>query len=831
MFGVFAACFDLAHSACFLLIDFFGKSDNMKAADQRNRGDSREGRSRFPYSGEKEMDAVTEREPAKTGPAQSEESLPLFRRIRASVAGLKDRNLLSAYLRSFLVIIVGITLTLILFSNQYAASIHADENERNEQAVVRSANEIAASLESMAGFAYKFENNAAFTTHSFVSNRYQALQTMRMYRSVSAQIKNLGIYYSELGKFLLDLGIMDQEDYYSALDQHEEFLAAISGDLQTHFVNTTRYAGDPSGKTPGVSPELIFVIPLQTRQIPVNFAVFSITDRMLFALATSSYDYAASDILVLTDKDGAVVWSTLADAADFAAITPENLPDHVVRLHKERYFMASAELNFGLTFHRLTRFNENPSRMSRIILTFIVAILILMLVSILVFHALIRKTYRPVRSLLQAIPHGEGDKELEIIRRARFLTSADESLPYVNEDQLNSLFVIDIIQHKYVSGEEIRHIAEALKLNLTAAAYCAVCIIFEDQSPSELHAHLSGRLERLRAGLPEGFFAEDLDGTRIVGILKLSSTSAKERRFYGRRLQACFQENANVTVAFGRPRSDIHELSLSYIESRSALDYRFVVGKGSIIDATELPVGALDANYYPNSQMQDYSKALRSWDVDKLQDITREIQGYITDNHLSLYQVKCICFDMASRFLTEAKGINARAQRDLGSVCDIFSISEFDSMQELMDNITLLASKINDFMEENRNLKDSQFLHDCVEYLRENMSNSQFSLEAMAVAFGISSVYLRKQYKQLSGKTLSESLQEMRIEKAKELLTTTGYSLNAITAEIGYIDVSSFIRKFRTTTGLSPGRYRAIHTASEASPDLREPDPDNSADT
>ena len=97
----------------------------------------------------------------------------------------------------------------------------------------------------------------------------------------------------------------------------------------------------------------------------------------------------------------------------------------------------------------------------------------------------------------------------------------------------------------------------------------------------------------------------------------------------------------------------------------------------------------------------------------------------------------------------------------------------------------------------------------------------------MATSFSVSSTHLRKRIKQLTGNTLSQTLQNIRMEKAKELMLTTSYDLTAIIAEIGCLDVSSFIRKFRNETGPSPGKYRSEHLPSCAeAPSGEQDDPD-----
>ena len=48
----------------------------------------------------------------------------------------------------------------------------------------------------------------------------------------------------------------------------------------------------------------------------------------------------------------------------------------------------------------------------------------------------------------------------------------------------------------------------------------------------------------------------------------------------------------------------------------------------------------------------------------------------------------------------------------------------------------------------------------------------------------------------------------MRIEEAKQLLESTGTSIDDIALEVGYDDAGSFRRLFKRLTGISPRNYR-----------------------
>lgn len=95
--------------------------------------------------------------------------------------------------------------------------------------------------------------------------------------------------------------------------------------------------------------------------------------------------------------------------------------------------------------------------------------------------------------------------------------------------------------------------------------------------------------------------------------------------------------------------------------------------------------------------------------------------------------------------------------------------------------------------------------------MQENVSNAQFSLTLCAESFNIAPQTLRRKFKEATGQTLSAYLTSLRIDRAKALLVQTQLDVSEICAQCGYVDLSSFIRLFRSETGVSPGKYREIH--------------------
>jgi transcriptional regulator GlxA family with amidase domain len=82
---------------------------------------------------------------------------------------------------------------------------------------------------------------------------------------------------------------------------------------------------------------------------------------------------------------------------------------------------------------------------------------------------------------------------------------------------------------------------------------------------------------------------------------------------------------------------------------------------------------------------------------------------------------------------------------------------------------------------------------------------------AMASACGLTERSFHTRFKRATGMSPMDYVQTIRIEEAKQLLETSGMSLEEIAVEVGYAEPASFRRLFGRLVGVSPSAYRRQH--------------------
>lgn len=102
--------------------------------------------------------------------------------------------------------------------------------------------------------------------------------------------------------------------------------------------------------------------------------------------------------------------------------------------------------------------------------------------------------------------------------------------------------------------------------------------------------------------------------------------------------------------------------------------------------------------------------------------------------------------------------------------------------------------------------QDSQIL--LVQEWLEQHYQTLITLDELAAKVNLTTRTLLRRFKNATGQTPFAYLQSIRVEAAKKHLETDNVSLETITNAVGYEDLSSFTRLFKSITGLSPSQYR-----------------------
>lgn len=139
-------------------------------------------------------------------------------------------------------------------------------------------------------------------------------------------------------------------------------------------------------------------------------------------------------------------------------------------------------------------------------------------------------------------------------------------------------------------------------------------------------------------------------------------------------------------------------------------------------------------------------------------------------------------------------------------------LKDFETINKLFlqnDNRLEIFSVFYDLLhkiaEEQR--KSKTILAPVMQYIDMNIGEAKLTNADLAKQIGISEVYLRKLFLKEWGISPRQYILDLRIRKAKQLLSNTPFTVTAIAEECGFASLYHFCRTFRDRTGVTPLEY------------------------
>ena len=106
----------------------------------------------------------------------------------------------------------------------------------------------------------------------------------------------------------------------------------------------------------------------------------------------------------------------------------------------------------------------------------------------------------------------------------------------------------------------------------------------------------------------------------------------------------------------------------------------------------------------------------------------------------------------------------------------------------------------------------------CLDYIYDHL-HTRITLSRLAELTGLNSSYLSRLFHKETGMTVSDYIQQTKIETAKNMLLHSSYSAAEIASILAFSDQSYFTEVFKKQTGLTPKRYQSLNLNASGLPD------------
>ncbi len=103
-------------------------------------------------------------------------------------------------------------------------------------------------------------------------------------------------------------------------------------------------------------------------------------------------------------------------------------------------------------------------------------------------------------------------------------------------------------------------------------------------------------------------------------------------------------------------------------------------------------------------------------------------------------------------------------------------------------------------------------IEDIVDFIAENLGDSGLNIATLSKMCGVSEVHFRRIFHQIYHVSPIKFISDLRIKRARELLSTTTLKIFEISEKCGFENQYYFSKKFKAQTHLTPNKYRELYS-------------------
>lgn len=459
-----------------------------------------------------------------------------------------------------------------------------------------------------------------------------------------------------------------------------------------------------------------------------------------------------------------------------------------------------------------------------IIMIFIILVVIILLTS----YSLSVYLYKPLKKIINKLPPGIDSNEFNHI--TNYIEDSNKELEkYYSKMQKNTpivktKFLADLLKGAYDNKEEIIDQFNSMNINFDVDGNYLLVRIIVDEKNSYL-SHFSS-LEQLNFRNLNIIFSKKMistrysceayynnDYSRFTMLIDISKEKDIEKIYAF--LKKCFETiNNNYFNSVGYNLSffvtssfKIEEINKMYDSLLILQNEKFFYGKNSIIFNDTLTFKEEETNNsdLDINQLIDSIIQLKKIEVENiLKEIFFKLGTYKYD-----YCISMILYINTSLFETFQKiEKNKHENFNLDYSNSIKKITD----AEYLNDVYLIFLNNCNFVMDNLSEYRSDYRDEIVNQINTLINNNynDFNLTATQIAdrFNLTTAYIGKIYRNVTGESISNAITEVRLNKASELLNNSKLTVNEITALVGWENNKYFYNKFKLKFGVTPFQYR-----------------------
>ena len=662
----------------------------------------------------------------------------------------------------------------------------------------------------------------AFSPNRIRKNSYHTMLAMlqlRRYQATNSVLKVLAYAEMPQGLLLSNISSDDQMNFTTRFFD----VSDVESDLFWYNVNTSTNDtfSEPLmvvSSATGNGNVLVYAVNLRDTRVLDTHKLLVLLDALAIETQLASALPMESAGLLITNREGQLLLSSgTFPAGVYTYLSDSFMPYQAESLaHLQDYLITHSVAANGWNYFMFLSTTDLLQEVRGVTQLYSLFGLVFAGVSILFFALCYKLNFLPLRRFVRMVhqnnhtemtPPTGSEYELIYAGYQALVRKTDSIQRQLNESYpIRRSYLLNQLISGNISEKEGLEQSRILALDLDIKRHYTVVLLFaadgEYTVPDlEMQKFLQGYLSENKLG----HLVENVLDDAFTILLALPFPEQEAHKLEVIRIQAALSSRYQFhsMACMGGNHSLLSDICLSFQEAVRTSRYRNISNKNNCITFLETGEDSAFSRSYPIKMIQSFYHALMHESPEAIVKRMREIERLM--DGFAVTHCRCIYCDLAFGIFHYFQAKSPVPSLSTELLDDITRALETQEMREIQQLMKQLERNFLDISIEkvNPNLIDR-----ARQYIDSHFHESSLSIVELAEALGVSTGHLSRSYKKDTGETLLNYINTKRIDKAKKLLLDTDMPFHEIVHAIGYLDVSSFHRKFKSTVGFTPGAYR-----------------------
>lgn len=753
---------------------------------------------------------------------------------------LRRRSVLTAILFSYFCILIVPTIAGAAGYKVLEKSLVGNVNKSNyamlEQARqltdsrIKEVNRLSLQLAMNANMQWLLTN--ASSGHGDVQLRLIALmKDMGSFILVNDFLDSLFIYLADRSMVVTPTMQTDQDLYFRKI-QHFDHLGDMPQLLSRH--NSQKFLSTDVSENGSTQRMLAYIqsLPVEENVNLKGSVVILINEQKILDLL-KRIDWDGNSSTFIIDRNGnKLVSSPNQQYVSDELINRLNTGNESFEMDKdgEKLLVSYATGENGWKYVSVVPNEVVMKQIERVKLVFVLLLVVGVFAGIAISFYLAYRNYRPINELIRVIQKrsvtsGAGKmNEFEMINSTLLKSFEEEKTLKTTLEKQAPLIQSNFISRLIKGNVDISSLDQAsldfMQVSLENRSFRVLLIDIEDgkrfmksETEQEL-ALVRFILTNISMELLEGRgFVVELERNRLAVLEHVQNEplAGEDDWIFVLKEQSETRFHFNLTIAVSRKQDKPEHIWKCYLEALFALERRVVMGSNTIIFHEPDSGGKGQLYHYPMEfevLLINYAKTGNY--ANAVNILTQIYDANFSIGTISPEMSRFLFLEILASLLKviQASGSEGHFSSALEDPSTYFASCHTAS--DMLEQVKRLLHDICAAAKDERTDQGERLYVGIRKFVEEHYHDGNLSLTMIADRFGITPQYLSAFFKRYSGKNISDSIAEYRVEQAKRMLADRDLTIGEISRRVGYSNHIGFGRVFKKIEGITPGQYREM---------------------